>query len=95
VVRQIAARRTTFADSTGQLHPVESARHIAAARAQLLVRVLAAPVVAAAFAVAGAVFVILLPVCGIASIAEAVAREGWRFLRSTGRATAPYRARHS
>lgn len=44
-------------------------------------RFLTAPFVAAVVAAAGIVYLILLPVCGIASIAEGVLRSGWRMLR--------------
>jgi hypothetical protein len=95
LVRQTAACRTGIASSTVRAEPVESARHIAAIRGLRLVRLLAAPFVAAGVAVAGALFLILLPLCGIASIAEELAREGWRFLRAVGRGLASSGPRHS
>ncbi len=83
MLRQNATGRMSFADSAGQSDPSESVRHSAAQRGRVALRVLAAPLVLVAGALAGAVFLILLPVCGIASIAEGVAREAWRFLRVT------------
>jgi hypothetical protein len=38
---------------------------------------LAAPIVALAAGLAGAVFVVLLPICGIASLAEGFAKAAW------------------
>lgn len=49
-------------------------------------RLLAAPLVAAAAVLSGLLFVALLPVCGIASIAEGIARASWGWVR---RAVAP------
>lgn len=46
-----------------------------------LLRLLLAPLVALAAALSGALFVLLLPICGIASIAEGIARASWRQLR--------------
>ncbi len=46
-----------------------------------LARLLAAPFVAAAAALSGLLFVILLPICGIASIAEGIARASWGWVR--------------
>jgi energy-coupling factor transporter transmembrane protein EcfT len=90
VLRQNATDRMSFADSTGPADASESVRHSAAHRAAIALRVLSAPLVLAAVAVGGAIFLILLPVCGIASIAEGVAREGWRFLRVTFRSVVPH-----
>jgi hypothetical protein len=47
------------------------------------VRLIVAPVAAIGFLAAGALFVILLPVCGIASIAQGLAAGCWRLLRPT------------
>ncbi len=46
-----------------------------------LARLALAPFAALAGALAGMVFVVLLPICGIASIAEAIAKACARFLR--------------
>jgi hypothetical protein len=56
-------------------------RRFAATRWPVLARVLLAPFVLALAAIAGVVFAILLPVCGVATIAEAVAKGGWAFVR--------------
>ena len=78
MLRRIVQARTSFA-------AVEIGREIEEADvrqggARLLValgRILLVPVAAMAAAVAGAVFVVLLPICGIATIAETVARTCW------------------
>jgi hypothetical protein len=44
---------------------------------------LLAPVALAFAAIAGVLVAILLPVCGIATIAEAVAKGGWAFVRGS------------
>ena len=52
------------------------------ARAMIaLARLVLAPFAALAAAVAGAIFLVLLPVCGIASIAEGFARVCWDAVR--------------
>ncbi len=76
--------RTPFADrprgAGGAEGPV---RRSATARAASVVRLAAAPFAALAAALGGLVFVVLLPICGIASIAEAVAKVSWAFVRDT------------
>ncbi len=47
-----------------------------------ITRIAALPFAALTAALAGLLFVVLLPVCGIASIAEAMARTSWAFVRS-------------
>lgn len=56
-------------------------RRSAAPRAASIVRLAAAPFAVLAAALAGLVFVVLLPVCGIASIAEGLAKGSWAFVR--------------
>lgn len=46
-----------------------------------VVQILAIPFVAPAVLLAGALFLVLLPICGVASIAEGIATYGWRFCR--------------
>jgi hypothetical protein len=36
-----------------------------------------------AAALAGLVFAVLLPICGIATISEGIAKASWRFVRET------------
>jgi hypothetical protein len=48
-------------------------------------RILIAPFAAALAAIAGLVYVLLLPVCGIASVASAIAQACWRTLRGATR----------
>jgi hypothetical protein len=74
--------RTTFAappasapDGAVRMRPFAAARWSAAGRVVL------APFALVLAAAAGVLFAILLPICGIATIAEAVARGGWAFVR--------------
>ena len=77
MLRRTVQGRTSFAAVEVE-HEIESdLRHRGARLAAALARLLVAPVAAAAAAIAGAVFVVLLPVCGIATIAETVARSCW------------------
>lgn len=50
-------------------------------RPRVPARLLLLPFAALAAAVAGIVFVVLLPICGIASIASAVAQSSWDVVR--------------
>ncbi len=89
MVRQFVSPRTTFAappapEGGGALRM----RRFVTARWPALARVLLAPLVLAVAALAGVLFLILLPVCGIATIAEALAKGGWAFVR--GALTRPW-----
>lgn len=53
-------------------------RHLAACALARAARIALAPFAALAAAAAGLVFVVLLPICGIASLAEGFARACWR-----------------
>lgn len=57
------------------------AGHSAARRTAGLARVALVPFVALGGAVAGLVFLVLLPICGIGTVAEAAARGAWAFVR--------------
>lgn len=76
--------RTTFARDAGSAPggavPV---RQSAARPAKIALRLIAAPIVVLAAAVAGLVFALLLPICGIATISEGIAKASWRFVRET------------
>ena len=52
-------------------------------RPRLSARLLLLPFAALAAAAAGLVFVVLLPICGIASIASALAEASWGLVRET------------
>jgi hypothetical protein len=52
-------------------------------------RLALAPFAAVLAAVAGLVYVLLLPICGIASVASAVAQGCWRTLRETATGAHP------
>ncbi len=56
-------------------------RRSAARGAPWVLRLIAAPFAAVAAAIAGIVFVVLLPICGIATICEGIVRTSWRFVR--------------
>ncbi len=56
-------------------------RSNAAGQIAAVARIAALPFVALAAAVAGLLFLVLLPLCGIASIAEGMARNWWAFVR--------------
>jgi hypothetical protein len=57
-------------------------RHPAARAIVATAGMIVAPAVALAAALAGIVFVLLLPVCGIASLAEGFAKAAWDAARS-------------
>jgi hypothetical protein len=82
MVRQIVQPRMTFAAPPApEDGGVRHVRRSVAESCPLFLRVLLAPLVLALAAIAGVLFAILLPVCGIATIAEAVAKGGWAFVR--------------
>jgi hypothetical protein len=85
MVRQLTAPRTSFADSPHQIHQSESSRLGATTIRGIFMRLVVAPFAAIGLLAAGALFVILLPVCGIASIAQGLAAACWRFLCTTTR----------
>jgi hypothetical protein len=57
-----------------------------------ILRLIVAPFALAAAALAGIVFVVLLPICGIATVSEGIAKASWRFVRG---AFAPLPDRHA
>ena len=67
--------------ASGEARGDEDLRRKGARPLATLGRLLLAPFVAAAAALSGILFVVLLPVCGIASIAEGIARASWRWVR--------------
>lgn len=78
MLRRIEQTRTSFAavSIADRIEQVELRRE-AARRFAAIGRIAVAPLAVLAAALAGAVFVVLLPVCGIASIAEGIARSCW------------------
>lgn len=56
-------------------------RPSAARRGAWLLRLVLAPFAAVTAAAAGLVFVVLLPICGIATIAEGIAKASWQLVR--------------
>jgi hypothetical protein len=82
MLRQTAQSRTTFADG-GDAPPVFVApvRPSAATFGARALRLIVAPLALAAAALGGLVFAVLLPICGIATISEGIAKASWRFVR--------------
>jgi len=74
--------RPTFAGLPApEGHGAAPVRRSAAPRRAWLLRLLLVPFAAVAAAVAGLVFAVLLPVCGIATIAEGIARASLHVVR--------------
>jgi hypothetical protein len=79
VLRRLARVRTTFAAAQAPRAPDgDGARQRRATAVRWCVLL---PLALAAAAIAGAVFLVLLPICGIASGAEGVARWCWQAVR--------------
>jgi hypothetical protein len=66
------------------------ARQSSAPAGAIALRLIVAPLAAIAAAVAGLLFAVLLPICGIATISEGIAKASWRFLRDTMAHLAPH-----
>jgi hypothetical protein len=83
MVRQDAHLRTTFA---GAREPsaslVRSMRQSTASILTRGLRLIVAPFALVAAAAGGLLFALLLPICGIATISEAIAKASWRFARA-------------
>jgi hypothetical protein len=92
VTRRDVTGRRSFALEVPRAGSGRGAAPLGAQAWPAWLRVLTAPFVAAAVAAAGIVYLILLPVCGIASIAEGVLRSGWRMLRALPRGKAAHAA---
>jgi hypothetical protein len=74
--------RTTFAaPPTSGPGGAVRVRPFAAPRWSAVGRVILAPFALVLAALGGVLFAILLPICGIATIAEAVAKGSWAFVR--------------
>jgi hypothetical protein len=69
-------------------------RRSAARPGAALARLLLAPFAAVVAAAAGLLFAVLLPICGIATIAEAVAKASWRLVRDALAPPASHRPAH-
>ena len=79
---RVSNPRTTFATPPPLLGAPAGMWHGAARVTAAVGRVLLLPLVAAGGALAGLVLLVLLPICGITSIAEGVARAAGRRLRA-------------
>lgn len=82
-LRQSIAPRRSFVDSPGPRRPEERARRtvpgvIARRALRLALALAAAPLVA----VAGIAYVVLLPICGIASLLEGFLSAAWSWMRA-------------
>ncbi len=74
----------TFADASGSdAGSVAPVRQSAARSVTMPLRLIVAPFALLAAAIAGVLFAVLLPICGIATISEGIARGAWRFVRGT------------
>lgn len=79
---QASVPRTPFAPPRARAGGGASPqRPVVAGGWALAARILVAPFAAALLAFAGLLYVLLLPVCGIASVANALARAAWSTLR--------------
>jgi hypothetical protein len=79
MLRRFAQGRTSFAAvQSERSRPQVELRQGGARRLAAAGRMVAAVLRLIAAAIAGGVFVVLLPICGIASVAEGIARSCWR-----------------
>lgn len=86
MLRQNAHPRPPIAARAAPPAP-PAVRQLAARGAAAIGRILIAPFALALAAIAGMVYAVLLPICGIASIAEATARASWALVRGAFRRT--------
>jgi uncharacterized membrane protein len=95
MLRQHVASPSEFADPPrdGVRVPGAPVRRNATPLALRIAKVVLAPLVAVGAVVAGLGYVILLPVCGIATILEGLAKVAWRFVREAFRLVVPARPR--
>lgn len=74
--------RTSFAGGADAGAPRGApVRRTAARWTTWVVRLIVAPLAGVAGAIAGLMFAVLLPICGIATICEGIAKASWRFAR--------------
>ncbi len=82
-MRQAVSTPSAFVPAPAALRrPAGEARRSTARRLPPAARAVMLPLVALAAAATGLVFLVLLPICGIASIAEAMSRRAWLAVRS-------------
>jgi hypothetical protein len=82
VLRQNAPERTTFASCAREGATERSVSRASAGWAATLRRFVVVPLAALAAALAGLLYVLLLPVCGIASVLEGIATTAWSLVRA-------------
>ena len=82
MLRQDVQSRTTFAQGDdASADPSAPVRQSVAPFVARVLRLIVAPFALAAAALGGLVFAVLLPICGIATISEGIAKASWRFVR--------------
>jgi len=82
VPRPFARGRMDFATGrTARGIPFSKMRQLVARGLSALFQVLSLPAAALASAIAAVVFAVLLPICGIASVAEGISRVCWDHVR--------------
>jgi hypothetical protein len=93
MLRQGAHPRSSFVEPSSLPRSPERVRvrQAVAEVAAFVARLVMLPLVAVGGALAGVMFVLLLPICGIASIAEGIALGAWRQVRSFPHRPAPHR----
>ncbi len=94
MTRRDARARMTLADAPAPAaNSPAPVRQSAASFTSAVLRLIVAPFALAAAALAGLLFAVLLPLCGIATISEGVAKAAWRFVREAF-ARVPHRPPH-
>ena len=94
MLRQNVQSRTTFADADeAPGAPGAPLRHSATSLVARALRLIVAPFALAAAALGGLLFAVLLPICGIATISEGIAKASWRFV-SEAFTRVPHRPSH-
>lgn len=97
-MRRSATPRTTFATSPAPRAAGSAARGGAAreraGRAGWIARCVRVVLAAPLLAVIGAAYVVLLPICGIASVLEGILGATWSWMRATAHPGATMRHHH-
>ncbi len=84
MLRRHLDARMTFAEAPGPYAGTPApVRQSAARLVTMPLRLIVAPFALLAAAIAGVVFAVLLPICGIATISEGIAKGAWRFVRDS------------
>jgi hypothetical protein len=86
VLRRLVTLRTSFVPGVLPPDAPPHPAHAASCHAVRLLRLALVPFAAVAAALAGAIYVLLLPICGLASVVGGIAAAAWACIR-----TAPLR----